>query len=530
MDINFFLTDNKSGYKTNEKWLSKNHNEIYVDILRYNENNGLEMNFKEKIWFFFNKLTNRPKCLKCGSDIKFRDRFDKPYGDFCSLLCANNSIEILNERQKKTLNEKYNVDYFPSHKSFTKKQKETKLLRYGDENYNNLEKQKKTKFDKYGKENYVNIVKAKETNLLKYGNEYFSKTDKFKEIINGKYKIIYNDQPIINITDNILTIKCDSCNNIFKTTKHLFSSRLKLSHTLCTKCNPKGFKNKSTYEIIISQFLIDNNIKFETSNNKFLGNNQQLDFLIHDKKLAIEFNGLYWHNELFRDSKYHLNKTNICNSKGYELIHIFEDEWNNKQDIVKSILSNRLNLNKNRIYARNCEIREVDTITTNKFLFENHIQGIVITKYKYGLYFENNLVSLMTLSKGRKFLGGKEDEYELTRFVNKINTTVIGGADRLFKHFIKNINPSKIISYSDIRYFNGNMYEKLGFKKTSVTLPNYWYVLNGEKYHRYNFRKSELVKHGFDKNKTEKEIMFDRKIYRIYDCGNLKWEYNNERK
>lgn len=528
MDIKFFLTDNKSGYKTNEKWLSKNYNEIYNDIIKYSENNGLEMNFKEKIWFFFNKLTNRPKCLKCDNEIKFRNRFDKPYGDFCCLSCANDSIEILNKRQKKTLNEKYNVDYFPSHNSFVKKQKETKLLKYGDENYNNLEKQKKTKLERYGKENYVNTLKIKETNLLKYGNEFFSKSDKFKEIINEKYKIIYNYLPIINITNNILTIKCENCNNTFKTSKHLFTGRLKFSQILCTKCNPKGFKNKSSYETIISDFLIQNNINFKTSDNKFLGNNQQLDFIIDDKKLAIEFDGLYWHNELFRDSKYHLNKTNICNNKGYDLIHIFEDEWNNKQDIVKSILFNKLNLNKNKIYARKCEIREVDTITTNKFLFENHIQGTVITKYKYGLFYNNELVSLMTFSKGRKFLGGKDDEYELTRFVNKKYTNVVGGANKLFNHFIKTIKPNKIISYSDIRYFNGIMYEKLGFKKISVTSPNYWYVVNGEKYHRYNFRKSELIKQGFDKNKTEKEIMLERKIYRIYDCGNVKWEYNEK--
>lgn len=528
MDINFFLTDNKSGYKTNEKWFSKNYNEQYLEINKYCDIIGLKMNFKEKIWFFFNKLTNRPKCLKCGNEIKFRDRFDKPYGDFCTLKCANDSKEILKERQIESFRKKYNVDYFPNHPSFKEKQKKTKLERYGNENYNNLEKQKRTKLIKYGDEKYVNLNKFKETNILKYGSEHFSKSNKFKELINEKYKIIYNEIPIINIKNNILTIKCDKCNQEYNITKHLFTGRIKYSHILCTKCNPKGFKSKSNYETKILEFLKENNIEVDITNNSFLGNNQHLDFIIHDKKIAIEFDGLYWHNELFRKPNYHINKTNNCLEKGYELIHIFEDEWISKENIVKSILLNKLNLITNKIYARKCEIKEVDNKTMNDFLNKNHIQGTVITNYKFGLFYENELVSLMTFSKGRKFIGGKEDEYELTRFVNKINTTVIGGADKLFKHFIKLYNPKKIISYSDKRYFNGNIYKKLGFEYVSTTLPNYWYIINNKKYHRYNFRKSELIKHGFDKNKTEKEIMFERKIYRIYDCGNDKWIFNNK--
>ena len=123
-------------------------------------------------------------------------------------------------------------------------------------------------------------------------------------------------------------------------------------------------------------------------------------------------------------------------------------------------------------------------------------------------------------------MGGKSDEWELTRFSNRINTNVIGGASRLFNYFIKTYSPVKIISYSDIRLFNGNMYETLGFKRISQSAPNYWYVINGLRYHRFNFRKSVLVKEGYDRNKTEKEIMFDRKIYRIYDCGHIRWEYN----
>jgi hypothetical protein len=121
-------------------------------------------------------------------------------------------------------------------------------------------------------------------------------------------------------------------------------------------------------------------------------------------------------------------------------------------------------------------------------------------------------------------MGGKTNEWELNRFANKINISVIGAASKLLKYFIKNYKPVTLVSYSDIRLFNGNMYEKLGFKKISYSKPNYWYVINNIRKHRFNYRKSILVKEGFDENLTEKDIMFNRKIYRIYDCGNIRWE------
>ena len=89
MDFSFFTTDNKSGYKTTENWLSKNNIDLYNNIISYSKNINFNLNFKEKIWFYFNNLKERPKCKTCGEDVSFRNRFDKPYGDFCSLKCIN---------------------------------------------------------------------------------------------------------------------------------------------------------------------------------------------------------------------------------------------------------------------------------------------------------------------------------------------------------------------------------------------------------------------------------------------------------
>lgn len=523
MDFSFFTTNNKSGYKTTEKWLLSNQPELYKQIISYSESIPLILSFKEKIWFFYNNLTERPKCVSCNSEIKFRERFDKPYGDFCSLECINTNKGEMVKRQKITFNKKYFVDFFPQHKDFIPKQKKTKKEKYGNENYNNYEKTKKTKLEIYGNPNFNNLEKQQKTLLEKYGETNISKTSWYKKLIFGSYNEKYPNLNVLSINIQMVTIHCNKCNNTCELTKQLIYERYRRDYDVCTICNPIGQKSQSGYELEMNDFIKSYNIETIPSYRKI--GNKEIDIFIPDRKLGIEINGVYWHNELFKNNDYHLFKTQLFNSQNISIIQIFEDEWLYKKDIVKSIIKNKLGLIDNKIYSRNCEVREVSNKETKKFLNENHIQGNVNSKIKLGLYYNGELVSLMTFSKGRIIMGGKKEEWELTRFCNKINFVVVGAASKLFKFFIKNYNTNKIISYSDVRLFDGKMYETLGFNKISQSKPNYWYVINDIRYHRFNFRKSVLVKEGFDKNKTEKQIMFDRGIYRIYDCGNIRWEY-----
>lgn len=163
-----------------------------------------------------------------------------------------------------------------------------------------------------------------------------------------------------------------------------------------------------------------------------------------------------------------------------------------------------------------------------EFLIQNHIQGFVGSKYKIGLFYNNELVSLMTFGNLRKSLGQnkKEDHFELLRFCNKLNTSVVGGASKLLKYFIKEFKPKKIISYSDLSRSDGNLYKTLGFEYSGLSEPNYYYIIGEIRSHRFNFRKDKLVKQGFDNNKTEIQIMTERKIPRIFDCGMEKWTFN----
>ncbi len=245
--------------------------------------------------------------------------------------------------------------------------------------------------------------------------------------------------------------------------------------------------------------------------------------------LGIEFNGLYWHSDMNLENNYHLLKTELANMKNMKLLHIFEDEWVFKSDIIKSIIKTKLGIFDNKIFGRKTTVKLISSEESRNFLNKNHIQGNINSSIRIGLYYENELISVMTFGKKRIVMGSVSEDnvYEMYRFCNKLNTTVIGGASRLFKFFINEYKPKEIISYADRRYFDGKLYENLGFKFSSSTKPNYWYFKKNTltRIHRFNFRKDKLVKEGYDKTKSEREIMSNRGYLRIYDCGNLKFIY-----
>ena len=298
---------------------------------------------------------------------------------------------------------------------------------------------------------------------------------------------------------------------------------------------PKCFFDKSNIEREILEYVqnlvgIDNVIE----NDRTVLDGKEVDIFIPSKQLGFEINGLIWHSEKFEcDKNYHLNKTLEAQSKNIHLIHIFEDDWFYKQDIIKSRIKNLLGCIDNKIYARNCVVKDVSNTEANEFLITNHIQGKCVSKYRYGLYYNNVLVALMTFGKPRKNVGRacqkNEGEFELLRFCNKINTVVVGGASKLFNHFIKEVKPTTIISYADRCWSQGNLYEKLHFNKYNESNPSYSYVVNKKRVNRFNLRKDVLVKkYNCPIEMTEHDFCLLQKWYRIYDCGCLcyQWKLN----
>ena len=256
---------------------------------------------------------------------------------------------------------------------------------------------------------------------------------------------------------------------------------------------------------------------------------KELDIYIPSKKLAIEFDGLYYHSELFVNKNYHLDKTNMCNEKGIDLIHVFEDDWVEHKEIVKSMIKSRLGIYDRKIFARKCEIKEIDSHTAFLFFEENHLQGYAKTcNLNLGLFYEDELVQAISIT----FKGWHDGNVELTRMVTKLNTQVVGGFSKLVSYFCKNYNCDSLVSYVYKAWFNGKGYKASGFKVIKENNPSYFYVLNKKRFHKSGFRKDKLKK-MLEKGKikiyaddmTESEICRQNEIYRIYDCGTIKVIY-----
>ncbi|MCK9417109.1 hypothetical protein M0Q97_10675 [Candidatus Dojkabacteria bacterium] len=468
-------------------------------------------------------------CKKC----KRKNTVQKKYG-------VDNVFQskVVKEKSKNTIKEKYNVDNISQNNNIKEKKINTFIEKYGV-NWGLSsdiikEKSKNTIKEKYNVDNISKLQKIKDQKKItcfnNYGVSIISQHKNFKQNLNSiilkKLQKKYDN--LLNIIGDNFIFYCDKCDKDFEINKKAFYTRYLLNVELCTICNPIGSNHISGLEENLYNFIKDNYNNEIIRSNKNIINPYEIDIYLPDLKIGFEFNGLFWHNENNVHKKYHLNKTELCEQQGIQLIHIYEDDWLYKNNIIKSMILNKLGKIENKFFARKCEIKEItDNKLIRSFLDENHIQGFVGSKIKIGLFNDNELVSLMTFGNHRVNMGKtitNIGEYELLRFCNKLNTNIIGGASKLFKYFIKNYNPIEITTYADRSFSQGKLYEILGFKFVGKTEPNYYYIVNGIRKYRFNFRKDILIKDGFDSNKTEHQIMLDRKIYRIYDSGSLKYK------
>ena len=327
--------------------------------------------------------------------------------------------------------------------------------------------------------------------------------------------------------DKIYKWKCVKCGNVFEQ-KLYTSSPFELTSITeylprCLNCYP-SFVGTSILEKSIVSFINEIYDGKIIENDRSILSPLELDIVIPEKKIAIEFNGIYWHSEQMKnDQKYHLNKTLKCEEVGYKLIHIWEYDWINpvKQNILKEKIKALLGVEQTKIYARKCEIKEIDSKIKNEFLNKHHIQGEDKSKVKVGLFHENELVAVMTFGKPRF---NKNYEYELIRYATKSGYQVLGGAGKLLSYFERNYNPKNIITYADRSYSQGNMYKQIGFKYYSQTTPNYNWVKGSFIISRYQSQKHRLkliLGEKFNKNSSESENMLNNGYFKIYDCGNL---------
>lgn len=480
---------------------------------------GKQLPFAEMLYLFYHNLDNPPTCCVCGGKTKFIG-YNKGYREFCSCKCMN-SCQDIQERKRATSLRNFGTPIPMQSEEVRKRIMETNMERYGVKNTFQSKEL---------------MERAKQTCLKKYGTKYANQSEEVKEKIwEAKFNLALDKYDGVmdvlkgNNRGSIYRIKCQdpTCalceNKVFEIRSDVLRSRLQLHVDICTKRYPVGVHIKNTkLEIFVHKLLDEYGIEYEVNNRKILLG-KELDIYIPSKKLAIECNGIYWHS--LYDSKYHYEKWKLCNEQGIQLLSIWEDWITNKPEIVRSIILSKLGIYKCSIGASKCKLKMVKSEDVRKFLNDNHIQGFCNSTYKYGLYYQGELVALMIFGKENNASSKKLSGWTLLRFCNKINTHVVGGAERLLTHFCKDHPTGDIISFASHDISNGRLYEKLGFEYISEMQSCYWYVHNQshQRFHRSSFMKKELVRKGYDPSLTEEQIMIQTDYLRIYDSGQSKY-------
>jgi very-short-patch-repair endonuclease len=541
---------------------------------------GLSLHIKvhkissKKYYDKFLKKEDEGICPECGKETGFRG-LGKGYHVYCSYACAATSdkvkkkikqtflknygvenpmrLGVLKNKQKQTCLERHGVENPSQLEEVKKKKIQTCLKHHGVENPSQseeiLEKKRQTSLNNYGVSNPNKSEtvkeKIKQTNIARYGvvNPFQLELikNKIKQINIDKYGTEYLIQAhITNFDkwdDKNFNEKCFLTEEKYVKVKKMMEF-FNISESTCYQHLTKiGIEHKSRsgtsrYEQEILEFLQELNITNIIQNTKQIITPFELDFFLPDYKLAIEFDGIFWHSEQQgKDINYHLNKTTACESVGIQLIHIFESEWAQKGDIIKSILKAKLGRLKKFCGARQTAIREITSKESSSFLNKNHRQGSSPSSLKLGAFYKKELAAVMTFSKPSIAKGRKDNNsltnYELTRFATVLGYNVPGMASKFLAYFKNNYLFDSLFTFADRRYSNGEFYKNLGFELTNTTRPCYWYFKNGsiDLKHRFKFRKSELNKllDRFNPNLTEYQNMIENGFDRIFDCGNYKF-------
>ena len=458
----------------------------------------------------------------------------KKYGSERPLQNAN-----VKKKMTETNLQRYGTEWTLQNSQVKQKAIETTVERYGVktplENKDILLKSMNTCFKNYGVNNPCKLDQLRNqmitTNIERYG---FNSPTQNKEIFGKvqatnleRYGTIHASQAHFSKElFEILSDKEEFARLVNEIGVQKIAEKFSISSTTIYKyCNDYGIVltngNVSRFEKEIFDFVTDHYSDTIISSDRKILNGKELDIFLPGINLAIECNGTYWHSEMAgRGKDYHINKTNECNAIEISLFHIWQHDWYAKQDIVKSMLLHRFGKS-HRIFARNTSIRAISNDAATKFYNENHLQGAATgIRISYGLYSNEQLVSIMSFGKSRF---NKKFEWEILRFANILNHSVVGGASKLFNYFIKKHSPNSIISYSAKGHTTGNVYLQLGMKYSNTSSPGYNYTKNFIDIHsRQKFQKHKLknLLEFFDPNMTEYQNMEMNGYTKLWDSGN----------
>lgn len=448
-------------------------------------------------------------------------------------------IKSVQEKIEKTNLDKYGSINPSSSKIVCDKRRRTFIERFGTDNPSKNDGVKKKKEDtflsNYGVSNYTKtkeyIEKSISTNNAKYGTDYYTQTDECKERVKSTCLEKYG---VSNVSQTREVKEKAKETSIRKYGESSFTKTndflLKVEQTCLSKygvCYPCLTDNCREASLTTISKI---NLKWK----EFLGASE-LEFPIerysYDLKLGnilVEIDPTYTHNStvgtVFKGNNgkplpkdYHKKKTEVAVKAGYRCIHVFD--WDDR-DKIKDLVTKPTNI----LYARNCVVKEVNKDDVYDFLLKYHIQGNTrFFDVALGLYYNDELVSLMTFGKPRY---NKKYQYELLRYCTKNSVSVTGGAEKIFKCFMQNYNPSSILSYCDLSKFTGEIYKRLGFKLERTSDPaRHWY--NGTKHITDNMLRSlgfdKIFGTSFGKGVSNDELMRSAGFLEVYDCGQQTW-------
>ena len=418
------------------------------------------------------------KCY-CGSGL-----YIKPGHDFCSMICAVNSPQnIENMSKKQTLNSKTRIA----------KTRETFKNRYGVSWNNDIPRVRESKRQKNVKKREVSIRKG----LVNLGL----------------------DPDLYTNIEHLISIR-DKCSSLRELSEKFFNN----AHVVYVQKHYAYFeldtypKSSSVAENELDAWITS--LGFETiRNNRTIIYPKEIDIFVPAKNLAIEFDGIYWHSTKKSDSAktYHVVKSDMAVSSGVDLIHVFESELKHKPDIIKSIIYNKLGLSQ-KIHARKTVVKEIPVSHAREFFENTHLQGHANAKHYVGLFYNDELVSCMSVGKSRF---SKECNLELIRLSSKLFVTVVGGFSKMLSYVRKNITVEPILTYCDRKISTGNTYAKFG-RYVRTTEPGYsWHSFNGwfSRYQTQKHKLEKLMPRHYSPELTEKQIMEKAGYYQLYDCG-----------
>lgn len=516
-------------YSRDEKQFELDFPTVYADFCRIDKT----IDYKKRLMLYKAGLYDFPKCVTCGKPTS------GPKRRACSVKCSAADPQTLENRTKTCMERfgvpngggsaqaiakmnahsmtKYGTMFPVQSKELEQRRKEIVREKFGGDSpfasKHVQDKAKETLTEKYGVDNilrleeYRNRDKAKETCLERYGSEYANQR-------NLKNLDDVHNRPFV---EDLITQGWQACAEHFGYTTETHSAV-----TRFLRDNGYTFE-RSCPELEVATYVESLGFGIIRSD-RTLCKPREIDIYIPSRKLAIEFDGVYWHSSGSRDtdkekSMYHLRKTEECEAQGIQLLHIFGNEWDDPQmkSIWKSVIASKLGVSTRKIPARKCVVEEIIPSIANKFCQENHLQGFARgASLNLGLYFGDELVMVATLGKSRYT---KTDKLELLRLCSLKDTNVQGGASKLLKGL-------SYVSYANRRWSCGSVYEKNGLQKISVSTPGYYYVKSGKLEHRSGFMKHLLAEklEKFDSSLTEVENCYRNGYRRIWDCGHILYE------